>query len=149
MMIFQFRAMSDEQEDFLLDVEVRHDMNLLDFSNFLGQELGYDLSMITSIFTSDSEWEKLQEFTSFDMGATGDDIQFELCDDCDGPIAMERVKLDDIVIEKFDRLLYVFDPLHERQLYIELLRTLKIDTQLTYPRVLERLGDAPVQLLDV
>lgn len=145
MMIFQFRLLSDELEDFLLDVEVPHDMNLLDFHHFLQHELGYDPEMITSIFSSDSEWEKLQEYTSVDMGATAGDIQYELCDECDAPIAMDSVKLDDVVIEKFDRLLYVFDQIGERQLYVELLRTLKREDGVSYPRVLERVGVAPAQ----
>lgn len=148
MMIFQFRALSDELEDFLLDVEVPHNMNLSDFCRFLENELNYDSSLIASIFTSDSEWEKLQEFTSIDMGATDQDIQYSLCDECDAPIPMEKVSLDDIVVEKFDRLLYVFDPIGERQLYIELLRTLKAEDGISYPRVLERIGVAPEQLLD-
>lgn len=148
MMIFQFRALSDELEDFLLDVEVPHNMNLGDFCRFLENELNYDSSMIASIFTSDSEWEKLQEFTSIDMGATDQDIQYSLCDECDAPIPMEKVALDDIVVEKFDRLLYVFDPIGERQLYVELLRTLKAEDGVVYPRIVERIGVAPEQLLD-
>lgn len=146
MMIFQFRLLSDELEDFLLDVEVPHDMSLIDFHNFLQKELNYDPSMIASFFTSDAEWEKLREFTSVDMNINHDDMEYELCEECDSPKAMDCIKLDDVIVEKFDRLLYVFDHIGERQLYVELLRTLKAEDKVHYPRIVERAGVAPTQI---
>lgn len=148
MLTFQFRLLSDEVDDFLLDVEVPSKMNLLDFCHFLQNELGYDSSLITSIFCSDVEWEKLSEFTSVDMGIGADDLQYELCEECDVPQPMEKWLLDQVVVEKFDRLLFVFDQIGERQLYLELLRSLKPEDGVVYPRVIDRQGTPPPQMLD-
>lgn len=146
-MIYQFRVLSDEIEDFLLDVEVQFDMNLRDFSDFLQEKLGYDRSIISSFFFSDSEWEKLQEYTQEDMNIAQDDLEYALCEECDAPIAMSKVSVVDVIKEKFDRLVYVFDPINERQLYIELIRSLKPEKGVTYPRVADFTGKAPAQEL--
>ena len=148
MLIFQFRLLSDEAEEFLLDVEVPSTMNLLDFCTLLQTELGYDPNLIASIFRSDVEWEKLNEFTSVDMGIAADDLQYELCEECDAPKPMASVRLDEVVVEKFDRLLFVFDQIGERQLYVELLRSLKPEEGVVYPRVVDRQGTPPPQICE-
>lgn len=147
-MIYQFRILSDEVEDFLLDIEVPYDMNLLDFHSFLRHQLGYNPCEMASLFTSDAEWEKLQEFTLIDMGHNQGDLQYALCDDCGEPIAMEKVQLCDAVVEKFDRLVYVFDEFNERQLYIELIRSLAPEAGVKYPRTVDIQGAAPKQAID-
>lgn len=131
----------------MLDVEVSFDMNLRDLSDFLQEKLGYDRSVISSFFISDAEWEKLQEYTQEDMGIAHDDLEYALCDECDAPKAMAEAKVSDVVKEKFDRLIYVFDPIGERQLYVELLRALKPEDGVQYPRVVEFKGEAPKQEL--
>lgn len=146
-MVYQFRILSDENEDFLLDIEVSFDMNLRDMSDFLQEKLGYDRSVISSFFISDAEWEKLQEYTQEDMGIAHDDLEYALCDECDAPLAMVEAKVSDVVKEKFDRLVYVFDPIGERQLYVELLRALKPESGVQYPRVIEFKGEVPKQEL--
>lgn len=146
MLTFQFRLLSDEVEEFLLDVEVPSKMNMLEFCHFLQNELGYDSGLISSIFCSDVEWEKLSEFTSVDMGIAADDLQYELCEECDVPQPMANFTLDQVVVEKFDRLLFVFDQIGERQLYVELLRSLLPEDGVTYPRVVDRQGTPPPQI---
>lgn len=148
MMIFQFRILSDEVEDFLLDVEVPYDMNMLDFHELLLHDLGYNPCEIASFFLSDVEWEKLQEFTLIDMGTTPSDFKYEVCEECHPPIPMKNVTLGEVVRAKFDRMVYVFDQFTERQLYIELLRSLPSDPERTYPRIVDRQGVAPKQFLD-
>lgn len=147
MITFQFRLLSDEVDDFLMDVEVQSKMNLLEFSKFIQKELGYDTSLITSIFRSDAEWEKLNEFTSEDMKIEEQDLQYELCEECPPPKPMEKVTLDQVVIEKFDRLLFVFDQIGERQLYVELLRSLEPQKEIKYPRVIDKKGTPPPQMI--
>lgn len=146
-MIYQFRILSDEVEDFQLDFEVTYDMNLRAMNDFLQQQLGYDSSVISSIFTSDAEWEKLQEYTQEDMGIAHDDLEYALCEDCDAPQPMANATVADVIKEKFDRLIYVFDPIAERQLYVEMIRALKPEAGVTYPRVVELKGNAPEQVL--
>ncbi len=147
-MIYQYRVLSDEVEDFALDIEAPYDMKLSDFNDYLMQQLDYDPSMLCSIFCSDSQWEKLQEYTSFDMGISDGDFEFALSDESDAPQSMSNVTLDDVTPEKFDRLVFVFDPISERQLYIELLQPLKVEDGVVYPRVIAKNGTPPPQITD-
>lgn len=150
-MIFKFRLLSDESESFLLDVEVPYDMNLLDFHNFIRKEVGYNPCEMASFFISDVEWEKLREFTLLDMGfemPSPDDDEDDDMDDWKPPVAMEKVTLGQIIHEKFDRLIYVFDMFAERQFFIELLESKFIDESVVYPRTVDKQGVAPQQFLD-
>lgn len=148
-MTFQFRLLSDEVDSFQLDVEVPYDMNLLDFHKFIRRIVGYNPCEMASFFMSDSEWEKLREFTLIDMGV--DDSDFDPDEDIDEmapPVAMERVQLGQIIHNRFDRLIYVFDMFAERQFFIELLRSEKSAAGVEYPRIIELQGAAPAQFLD-
>lgn len=142
-MIFKFRMLSDEAEDFVRDYEVPYDMNLADFHTYLRESVGYNPAEVASIFTSDAEWEKLREFTSVDMGLEAqdaiDDEEFAM------PVPMERVTLGQIIHEKFDRLIYVFDIFAERQFFIELLEAKFPEDGVTYPRIVAAEGKPPLQ----
>jgi len=142
-MIFQFRTLSDEAENFSMDFEVRYDTTLLDLHNFIAASLGYNPMEMASFFLSDSEWEKLREFTLFDMGT--DNVDIDPDDEIEPPVQMGGILLSQVIRQKFDRLLYVFDFFTERQLFIELLEAKIAQDGVEYPRILELKGIAPVQ----
>ena len=56
-MVFRFRMLSDENDNFVRDYEVPYDMTLLDFHNFILRSLEYEECM-ASFFTADERWEK-------------------------------------------------------------------------------------------
>ncbi|WP_294599718.1 hypothetical protein [uncultured Rikenella sp.] len=138
-MIFKFRMLSDEADDFVRDYEVPYDMNLADFHTYVRQSVGYSPAEMASIFTSDAEWEKLREFTSVDMGLESEDDSFAV------PLPMERVSLGQIVREKFGRLIYVFDIFAERQFFIELIESKFAEEGVAYPRIAAAAGEPPAQ----
>lgn len=141
-MIFKFRMLSDEAEDFVRDYEASYDMNLADFHTYLRESVGYSPAEMASIFTSDAEWEKLREFTSVDMGLEDEDGSFSV------PLPMERVALGQIMHEKFGRLIYVFDIFNERQFFIELLEAKFPEEGVEYPRIVTEEGEPPLQFKD-
>ena len=134
-MIFKFRMLCDENDDFLRDYEVMYNMTLLDFHDFICEDLGYDDAAISSFFTADRLWEKDREFTLLDMGAGEDG----------GPAAMSDVKVNDVIIENGDRWLYVFDMFGDRALYLEMAGAHKSEEGAAYPRVTLSQGEAPAQ----
>lgn len=140
-MIFKFRMLSDEAENFIRDYEVPYDMNLADFHTYLRESVGYSPAEMASIFTSDAEWEKMREFTSVDMGLEAEDDSFSI------PLPMERVALGQIVHEKFGRLIYVFDIFNERQFFIELVEAKFAEEGVEYPRIVTQEGEPPLQCL--
>jgi len=136
-MIFQIRMISGENEDFLRDYEVSYAMSLLDFDSFICEDLGFDAMDMTSFFLSNERWEQEQEFTLMDMGS---DIP-------GAPIAMENVTLGQILRKNHDRLIYVFDQLSDRVMFLELMGTIKTDPQAEYPRITKSEGIAPAQFI--
>lgn len=134
-MIFQIRMISGENEEFLRDYEVSYAMSLLDFDSFVCNDLGFDAMDMTSFFLSNERWEQEQEFTLMDMGS---DIP-------GAPIAMEKVVLGQILRNNHDRLIYVFDQLSDRVMFLELMGTKKREPQSEYPRITKSEGIAPPQ----
>ena len=65
--IFKYRMLSDESDNFVRDFEVYPDMTLAEFHDFVRRALRYDDAMV-SIFKSDAEWRPVEEFGQLDMG---------------------------------------------------------------------------------
>ena len=65
--IFKYRMLSDESDNFVRDFEVYPDMTLSAFSEFLLDALHYEPCMV-SIFKADHEWRPVEEFSAIDLG---------------------------------------------------------------------------------
>lgn len=137
-MVFKFRMLSDENENFVRDYEVLYDMTLLDFHDFICNELEYDIDNFCSFFSSNEQWEKLQEYTLVDMG-----------DDDGGIIAIEMkdVILGQIIRQKRDRLIFMFDIFADRSYFLELSEAKEVEEGVSYPQVVLAEGD-PVDQFD-
>lgn len=109
-MIYKFRILSDEIEEFIRVFEVPDNITFFKFHLALQKELEYDNSQIACFYQSNGNWEKVQEFSLFDL--TEDNSRHIL--------SMETSVLKDFVSEKKDRLMYVFDIFSERILFMEL-----------------------------
>ncbi len=133
-MVFRFRMLSDENDNFVRDYEVMYDMTLLDFHHFILESLEYEECM-TSFFTADNRWEKQREFTLMDMGEGGEDA----------PESMESVTLGQIIHNLRDRLIFLFDMFGERAYYLELTGAYEAEAGASYPREIYAQADAPDQ----
>ncbi len=137
-MIFRFTMLSDENDNFVREYEVVYDMSLLDFHLFLCRDLGYDPGQMVSFFTADNRWEKTREFTLFDVGPQDEGLGL--------PTApMESTSLGAIIHQNHDRLVYMFDMLGDRSLYLELMETRKQEQGEEYPRCAITEGAPPDQ----
>ncbi len=136
-MIFRFKMLSDESDTFVRDYEVAYDMPLVDFHNFICADLKFDNSQMASFFTSDAMWGKLHEYTLLDMGeGIGEEIP---------STPMDGIKVDHLIRENHDRLIYLFDMFGDRALYLELMGTYPAETGTKYPRCIASEGAAPDQ----
>ncbi|MEG1760054.1 MAG: hypothetical protein RSB23_06840 [Alistipes sp.] len=133
-MVFQFRMLSDENDNFLRDYELRSDATLLQFHKLILQTLEYEDCM-ASFFTADAKWEKLAEFTLLDM-----DDKTE-----NAPQLMENVTLEQVLHHIHDRLIYLFDVFGDRSYYLELMSVYAADKEACYPREIYAQADAPDQ----
>lgn len=138
-MIFNFRMISDEDDNFIREYEISYNATLKEFHEFICSDLEYDEYEMTSFFLSDEMWQKLKEFTLEDMGLEQSES------DEFAPIPMEQVTLGSIIHNKHERLLYVFDIFQDRVYFIELMEAKRAEDSVEYPRTLLSHGVAPDQ----
>lgn len=134
-MVFRFRMLSDENDNFVRDYEVMYDTTLLDFHHFILDSLEYEPCM-ASFYTADDRWEKQREFTSMDMGVEAG---------AESPEAMEKTTLGQIIHKKRDRLIYLFDLFGDRAYFLELTGVFEAQPGADYPREIFAQADAPDQ----
>ena len=133
-MVFRFRMLSDENDNFVRDYEVLYDTTLLEFYDFILRSLEYEECM-ASFFTADDRWEKLREFTRMDMDDGAEDA----------PLAMEKVTLGQIIHNNRDRLIYLFDIFGDRAYFLELTGSFESKPGISYPREIYAQAEAPDQ----
>lgn len=136
-MIYQFRALSDENDHFVRDYQLMYDDTLRDFHNFICADLNFDPGSMASFFLSDRNWDKLREFTLYDMGDGPDGQQ--------ATMTMEGATLHEVIEDNGDRLIYTFDIFGDRSLYMEMTGVYKSTSGEEYPRTLLSEGKAPGQ----
>ena len=109
-MIFKFLILSDEANDFKREIKIDADATFMDLYNTLIESIGYSEKEMASFFLSDDKWRKKQEITLVEMD-TDSDVDSLVMEDC---------ILSDFLEDEKQKLLFVFDYLTQRALYIEL-----------------------------
>lgn len=135
-MIYLFRIISDEDQEFYRDLVIDGTDTFLDFHQTLQDNLGYDPSQLASFFITNEMWEKQQEITLIDM----------LQDPGVSTITMEQATLDEYITKDTQRMIYVFDFFAERAFFIELLEKSDQTSPRNTPFIGHARGDAPPQL---
>jgi hypothetical protein len=133
-MIYTFRFISDEEDSFILDVNINHDQTFEELHNKIQETLDYDPSQMASFFSSNDEWEKLQEVAQMPMG-----------DDTD-VMMMSETTIGELFSERHQRILYIFDYFAERLFFGSLTRTIDAPSPITLPSVSRIEGKVPEQI---
>jgi len=132
-MIFTFRFISDEEESFIMDININHDQTFEQLHDTIQEKLDYDPSQLASFFISNENWEKLQEITLLDMGI-------------EGGKNMVDSKIEDFFSEKNQRLLYEFDYLAGRLFFGNVIRSIDAVSPVDLPSVSKLEGPVPLQI---
>lgn len=135
-MIYLFRIISDEKQDFYRDLVIDGSDTFLDFHTVMQKDLGYDPSMLASFFITNERWEKKQEITLIDM----------MQDPTVPVVTMDQVTLDEYVTEENQRMIYMYDFFSERAFFIELLEESDQASPRETPFIGHAQGDPPPQL---
>ena len=137
-MIYKFRMISADDKAFLRDFEVDSNQTFLTFHNAIQDNLGFDPTQLASFFLADEHWNKGMELTLLDMQNEGDMAA----------IPMESVKICELIKDRKERLLYVYDIFTDNSLFIELLDIFEPAKGVKYPICSASVGEPPVQLAD-
>ena len=136
-MVYKFRLLSDEKENFARDFEVRSNQTFYDLHQVIQKNLHYDQSQVASFFICNDQWEKEQEITLFDLS---DESLYN-------PIAMGNAIFSDHITGLKQKLLYVFDFFNERAFFIEVVDIQKETPGKTYPVCTLSRGSPPEQII--
>lgn len=136
-MVYKFRIISDENEDFFRDIEIKSSNNFFEFHTIIQNSVNFDKSQIASFFTTNDDWEKIDEITLMDM-SDFDKSKIHV---------MHKTKIEDFIKQPGDKLIYAFDFFSDRCFFIELMKTSKIDTSKKYPILINGQGKAPKQIM--
>lgn len=136
-MIFNFRIVSDEVDNFKREIQIDADATFLDLRNAICDSVGYDKNQMCSFFLCDNDWEKEREITLEDMGLDSDQDVW----------LMDETILSDY-IDDGQRLMFVFDYMTDRAFFIEMKQTITGRT-LKDPVCTSSMGTPPPQTIDM
>lgn len=137
-MIHKFILISPEVEDFACEILIDADATFYDLHRIIQQTCGYAEDQLTSFFLCSENWEKEREIVLEDMGQTPADEDIYV---------MRATRLGDMLEEEKQHVAYVFDPLEERVLLLELSEII-FGKNLASPVCSRRHGNAPQQSLE-
>ena len=110
-MVYKFRIISDEVDDFLREIKIDSDASFYDLHEAILKCTNYKNDQMTSFFICDDDWEKEIEITLEDMGTGSSE---------EDTFVMKDTRLSELLEDEKQKLIYVFDPLTERVFFIEL-----------------------------
>ena len=137
-MIFNFRIVSDEVDNFKREIEIDATATFLDLKKAICACVGYDATQMASFFICNRDWEKEKEITFEDMGV----------DDDQDVWLMDESVLADFIEDEGQKLLYVFDYMTDRSFFIEM-TNMEPGKNLKDPVCSLSLGQAPVEIMDM
>ena len=136
-MIFNFRLVSDEVNNFKREIKIDARATFLDFKNAICDSVGYKKDDASSFFLCGDRWEKEREIAYEDMGSRADEDVY-LMDEC---------VLEDYIDDEGQKLLFTFDYEGDRSFYLEM-KELITGKDLLDPVCTLSLGNPPSQYIE-
>jgi hypothetical protein len=134
-MVFIFKILSDKVENFALRLEADARNTFFELHEAIQDECKYDPSELATFFLADEEWDKEMEIPMFPNKQLKPD---------NSEHTMKNSYLGDYLKEKEDKLIYIFDIINQKSLYIEL-NEIVMEKKLNTPIVTFNRGLAPLQ----
>ena len=136
-MIFTFRIVSDEVDNYRREIKIDADATFLDLKNAICDSVDYDKNQMCSFFICDDNWEKEKEITLEDMGS----------DSAQEVYLMDDSILGDFIDDEGQRLMFTFDYMTDRSFFIEM-KKLETGRNLIDPVCSMAVGKAPTQMME-
>jgi len=135
-MIYKFTVLSDEVDNFVRVIKIDPEATFFDLHNTILESVKYDKNQMTSFFICSDEWEKEQEVTLIEMDSSSEYDN----------LVMDKTKLEELLDDEKQKLLYVFDMISDRAFFIELTEIIPGKSVLK-PEVVSTEGNAPQQIM--
>ena len=132
-MIYRFTIISDEVDEIQIDPEA----TFFDFHEAILKAAGYTNDQMTSFFICDDDWEKEKEITLEEMDNNPEMDSW----------IMKETRLNELIEDEKQKLLYVFDYMTERCFFIELSEIIT-GKEIKGAKCTKKSGEAPKQTVD-
>lgn len=135
-LVYRFQVTQRDDHELIRIIDINADATFEDLHLSILSSINFDNAQLASFYLSDKNWRKGEEITVVDMG--GDEVM----------LVMSDYKLNDLLKNKGDRLIYVYDFVLLWTFKVELIEILKGNPELEYPYLIDEKGKAPDQYGD-
>jgi hypothetical protein len=133
-MVFKLKIISDKIENFVMHIDADANSTFFELHEAIQDECKFDPSELSTFILADEEWDPGMEIAMFDNNSS---IENSIP-------TMKNATLGDYLKEKEDKLIYVFDVINQKSLYIEL-NEIVMEKKLNAPIVTYKRGLDPLQ----
>lgn len=109
-MVYKFTFLSDEVDNFVRVISIDSEASFLDLNNAILDSVKFERNMLTTFYVCSDDWEKGQEVTLIEMESSSEYDN----------LVMEDTKLEDLISDEKQKLLFVFDLISDRAFFMEL-----------------------------
>ena len=136
-MIYRFTIISDEVDDFVREIQIDPEATFFDLHEAILKATNYTNDQMTSFFICDDDWEKEKEITLEEMDNNPEMDSW----------IMKETRLNELIEDEKQKLLYVFDYMTERCFFIELSEIIT-GKEIKGAKCTKKSGEAPKQTVD-
>lgn len=133
MTVYRFKVQQSDNEELVRVIDIPDGYTLEHLHLAILSAINFNAGELASFYMSDEHWNKGQEINLVDMGEGAEAMTMADC------------KLNQMVSEKGDKLIYVYDFLAMWTFCLELQDKVKAQKDLEYPVLVEEHGEAPDQ----
>ncbi len=137
-MVFRFKLVSDEVNNFSREIEIDSESTFLQFRNAILESVGYSKDELDSFYICDDDWEREEEVTLEDMGTSSDQDVW----------IMEETPVGELIEEEGQKVAFVFDYMTERSFFMELKEIIP-GRHLADPLCTLKRGTPPPQIVNI
>jgi hypothetical protein len=139
MKVYKFRLETEDQEDFIREIEVKSNQTFKELHDFILKTIKLNGKELASFHIVNDIWEKLIEITLIDMSGEADK-KLKSDDQVQTIFVMSETILDRFFDEVGQKMIYEYDFLQMQSFQLELLEISNLDKKSTYPKVTFRKG---------
>ena len=136
-MIYRFTIISDAVDDFVREIQIDPEATFFDLHEAILKAANYTNDQMTSFFICDDDWEKEKEITLEEMDNNPEMDSW----------IMKETRLNELIEDEKQKLLYVFDYMTERCFFIELSEIIT-GKEIKGAKCTKKSGEAPKQTVD-
>jgi len=133
MKTYVFRVVADIEEDVFRDIEILGSQNFEDLHDMIIESFDFTGDQMASFYMSDENWDKGEEIGLMDMGFGEEQ----------GPRMMNVTAIEEMVSEKNEKILYLYDFLRMWIFYVEFFEERDFKEGTRYPRCIREAGLSP------